>query len=333
MESAFPTRYVKIRTQEVYHLDLSDALFRTLAQIRGLAHPTRGRRTPRLTIGNLATLRGLGRATIFKHLAELRERGIIQTEPVGEHAFVIHLLRWKPGEAAQAEGETTPPGDRDDGTAGPAGGHHHVACFPPGWEPGTALPVHERGDAPPAEHEGLPQPGRNGCGTPGVNSAGDTRQQAESQSLKDETRSLKNETQSLKNETRACHVVVKDHDSKQEEDLKQQHDGAILENESAFEGVRQELAEVLVEHGMAPGDAARKARRLLEAYGVEVCARQRQAFERRCELARASQQGLRNPVGLLCASIRGDWSLPPVEGEHKTRRWYTDEEFEMFFEH
>jgi len=268
--------------------------------------------------------------SLCRHLRALRAPSAIRTKPVGEQPCAITLPPRKPGDArgaaAQAEGEATPPGDRDDGTAGPAGGHHHVACFPPGWEPGTALPVHERGDAPPAEHEGLPQPGRNGCGTPGVNSAGDTRQQAESQSLKDETRSLKNET-------RACHVVVKDHDSKQEEDLKQQHDGAILENESAFEGVRQELAEVLVEHGMAPGDAARKARRLLEAYGVEVCARQRQAFERRCELARASQQGLRNPVGLLCASIREDWSLPAAEAERKTARWYTDEEFEMFFEH
>ncbi len=84
---------------------------------------------------------------------------------------------------------------------------------------------------------------------------------------------------------------------------------------------------------MRPDDAQRKAGWLLDKFGVEICARQRQVFERRCELARASRQGLRNPVGLLCASIRGDWSLPVAENERKEERWYTDEEFEMFFEH
>jgi hypothetical protein len=89
---------------------------------------------------------------------------------------------------------------------------------------------------------------------------GTNGRQAESGSVKNESQILKNENLTLKNENRATHVVVKDHDSNQD-DLKQQHehDRAILKNESGFDGVLQELAEVLAEHGMRPGDAQAKA--------------------------------------------------------------------------
>jgi hypothetical protein len=33
------------------------------------------------------------------------------------------------------------------------------------------------------------------------------------------------------------------------------------------------------------------------------------------------------------ASIREDWPLPAEKDEKKTGRWYTEEEYEAFFEH
>jgi DNA-binding transcriptional ArsR family regulator len=393
MDSASPLRYVNLPAREVYDPDLPDALFRTLAQVRGLAYRFKGKRTPPLTVEDLAALRGLSRATIFKHLAELRERGIVRIEPVDEHAFIVRLLRRKQDKqrrkTVQAKGEATLRGARDDGTAATAE-KHHVAVFPLRWGSGATTPAFERGDAAQAKPGGPPQPGRDGHRANGANLAGaydgaerrraalhapspgppplppldgtGRGRQGENGSLKNETRSLKNETQSLKNETRSCHVVVHVHDSKQEKEKQQHdHDGALLKNAGGpqkgidspkngvdnpksgtgnpkngadrFGGELPALAEVLAGHGMRPGDAQRRARRLLEEHGAEVCARQRQAFERRCELARASPRGLGNPVGLLCASIRGDWSLPPAEVEPKAKRWYTDEEFELFFEH
>jgi DNA-binding transcriptional ArsR family regulator len=156
MDSALPPRYVNLPTQEVYHPDLSDALFRTLAQIRGLAYRFRGKRTPPLTLEELAALRGVGRTTIFRHLAALRALGIIRTEPAGEHAFVIRLLRRRRGDereqAAEAGGEATLAGARDDGTAATAG-PHHVATFPLRWGSGAASPAFERGDAVQVEHK------------------------------------------------------------------------------------------------------------------------------------------------------------------------------------
>ena len=352
MDSAFPPRYVKIRTREIYNPNLSDALFRTLAQIRGLVHQPRGRQTPPLTIEYLAALRGVSQAAMFRHLAALRERGDIRTKTTGRHTFVIYLLGAKQdnaqGRSAPIEGKATLDGARDDGTAG-AAETHLLACFPLCREPGATPPAHERGDAAPAKHTSLPQPGLNGHGADGAKLAdvydGAERRRASpgpprpaggtSASLKDENPIRKNENPTRKNENRSCHVVVKDHDSKQEEDLKQQHDHerAIRKNESDFDATLEDLAEVLVEYGMQPDEAQRQARGLLEECGADVCARQRQVFERRCELARASRRGLSNPVGLLCASIREDWSLPAAANERKTARWYTDEEFEAFFEH
>jgi Skp family chaperone for outer membrane proteins len=360
MDSALPPRYVNVPTREVYDSDLSDGVFRTLAQIRGLAYRFNGARTPPLTLDDLAAIRGVARSTVWKHTTELRERGIIQTEPAERNAFVIHLLPGRPHQADQVEGEATPTGDRDDGSAATAD-KHLAAEFPLRWGLGAALPVVERADAGQADYKGLPRSDRDRHSRPGMQAAGvhagaayqpanlyasgppdpprlkgrRRRIKAASRTLKNEMQHFADEIQHFKNEMRASHVVVvKDHDSKQEEDLKQQqHECALRDKESDFGGELQALAEVLVEHGMQADEAQRRARSLLEAYGADVCARQRQVFERRCELARASQRGLDNPVGLLRASIEGDWSLPPAQNERKTARWYTDEEFETFFEH
>jgi len=177
MDSAFPPRYVNLPAREVYHSDLSDALFRTLAQIRGLAYRFRGKRTPPLTVEDLAAMRGRSRAAIYKHLAELRARGIIRTEPVDddERAFVIYLLHRKRDKqrrkAAQAEGEATLSGARDDGSAGTAE-THHVATFPLRWGSGATTPAFERGDATQAKAGDLPRPGLNGHGAHGAKLAG-----------------------------------------------------------------------------------------------------------------------------------------------------------------
>jgi hypothetical protein len=382
MDSAVPPHYVTLPAHEVYQSDLPDALFRTLAHIRGLAYRFRGKRTPPLMVADLAALRGRSQAAIYAHLAELRERGIIRTEPVAgdRRTFVIYLVRRtrseKRRQAAQAEGEVTPAGARDDGSAGIAA-THHAATFPLRWGSGATPPAYERGDAIQATHKrDLPRPGLNGHGAngarlvpspgrpppngngtrrgrPGENGTPNGKNQTPD--FKSETPDFKNGIPDFKNaiprfkngipdfkneildfkkETRSCHVVVvKDHDSKKEEEQLQQHERAPVKNESDFDGTLQDLAGVLAEYGMRPGDAQRRARRLLEECGVDVCARQRQVFERRCELARASRRGLSNPVGLLCASIQGDWSLPAAKAERKTARWYTDEEFEAFFEH
>ena len=45
-------------------------------------------------------------------------------------------------------------------------------------------------------------------------------------------------------------------------------------------------------------------------------------FERRCALARAGRSGLRNPIGMLHASIQEDWPLPAEKDEKVTGRWY-----------
>jgi hypothetical protein len=166
-----PRVYIQSPAQEAYNPQIIDPHFRTPIQIRGLAYRTGGDHTPPLTLDELVALRGLSRATILKHLAALRAWGSIQTEPAGEHAFVIHLLPRKPGQAARAEREVTLPGDCDDGTAGTAE-KHHVATFPLRWGSGATTPAHERGDATQAKPEDLPQPGRNGHGANGAKLAG-----------------------------------------------------------------------------------------------------------------------------------------------------------------
>ena len=89
----------------------------------------------------------------------------------------------------------------------------------------------------------------------------------------------------------------------------------------------------MIAQGVESGAARRKARRLVAEYGAEVCARQGRVFARRCELARASRSGLRNPIGMLYLSIKEDWALPAEKDEKEAGRWYTEEEYEKFFEH
>ena len=264
-----PAHYVWSPAQEVYNPRLSDAHFRTLAQIRGLAYKTKGERTPPLSVEDLAVIRGTGRTAILRHLRALRAQGYIRIEPSGDGRFVIYPLRCGPGAALPA-------------------------LLADGQDRLTA-----------AERAALFGCAGHGCAD-------------------------------LENETHHDHVVVVDsHDAHHEHENQQlhHHDAARRKNETGADDLVADLAGVLTEHGMRPDDAREKALRLVAEHGADVCARQRQVFERRCELARASRRGLDNPIGLLCASIRGDWPLPAAKKEKQASQWYTDAEFEEFFKH
>jgi hypothetical protein len=166
---------------------------------------------------------------------------------------------------------------------------------------------------------------------------GTNGRQAESGSVKNESQILKNENLTLKNENRATHVVVKDHDSNQD-DLKQQHehDRAILKNESDFDTLQ-----ALAEHGMRPGDAQAKAGCWRST--AWTCAR---GSGKSLSGAASWRDGLRTCAAPQVQATRsgcctprkrpgsqGDWPLPAEKGEKKAGRWYTEEEYEEFFEH
>ena len=271
-----PRVYVPSPVQEAYNPQITDPHFRTLLQVRGLAHTTGGDHTPPLTLEELGALRGISRLMLCRHLQALRTEGYLRIEPSGENAFVIYPLHWKPGSGLPARPER--------GRGGLTAMERALLFGDAGHRPGSPW---ESASAAVFKHEGILE-----------------------------------------------HVVVESHDSHHESlELLHDHDGAFFKNEGEQAGLAQELAEAMIAQGVESGAAQRKARRLLAEFGAEVCARQRQVFERRCELARASRGGLRNPMGLLYASVRDDWPLPAEKDEKKTGRWYTEKEYEEFFEH
>jgi hypothetical protein len=275
-----PRVYVPSPVQEAYNPQITDPHYRTLVQVRGLAHLTGGDHTPPLTLEELGALRGISRLMLCRHLHALRTAGYLRIEPSGENAFVLYPLHWKPHTGlpprpARGRGRLTP---MEQALLFGAVGHRPGSL----WEsPNAAV---------------------------------------------------------FKHEEILDHVVEDSHDSHDETPklLHHDHDGAFFKNEDEPTELAQELANVLIAHRMEPDAAHKQARRLLAEFGAEVCARQVRVFERRCELARAGRRGLRNPIGMLRSSIQEDWPLPAEEDEKdekQSRRWYTDEEFEAFFEH
>lgn len=99
MTVSLPPRYVSAPVPETYDRNLSDAYFRTLIQIRGLAWRTKGEHTPPMSIEELMAIRGLERSQMFAHLRYLRQNGYIRTEPLTGGLFVVYPLRWEPGAA------------------------------------------------------------------------------------------------------------------------------------------------------------------------------------------------------------------------------------------
>lgn len=250
---SLPPRYVMEPAGEVYDRKLSDEQFRTLAQIRGLAYKTRGERTPVLTIEDLVQIRGVDRATIYRHLASLREQGYIKTERVGKYQFVIYPLRW----------------EEEAGAALPADGEEMFTD-----EEAAAL-----------------------FGIEGEMSRADA-------------------TDLEKSRNGAIHhdVVVHDHDSsllsekESQEHEHQQHD--FSRTDATDLGARRELILVLVHNGVRRVEAETMAEDLIQKGTAAVCKRQIAVFAKRCELARKSERGLENPVGMLRVSILQDWPLP-----------------------
>jgi hypothetical protein len=275
-----PRVYVPSPVQEAYNPQITDAHFRTLVQMRGLAHTTGGDHTPPLTLEELGALRGISRLMVCRHLHALRTEGYLRIEPSGENAFVIYPRRWKPHSGRPAR------------------------------------PARGRGRLTPMERALLFGDAGHRFGSLGESASAAV----------------------FKHEEILEDVVVDSQDSHHETvELLHDHDGAFFKNEDApnerAPELAQDLAGAMVGQGIEPDAAREKARRLLAEYGAEACARQGRVFARRCELARASRGGLRNPMGLLHASIQEDWPLPAERDEKQTRRWYTDEEFETYFEH
>jgi hypothetical protein len=97
-----PRVYVQSPVQEAYNPHLSNAHFRTLIQIRGLAYRTGGDHTPPLTLDDLVVLLGISRLSLCRHLRALRIEGYLRIEPSGECAFVVYPRHWKPNPAPPA---------------------------------------------------------------------------------------------------------------------------------------------------------------------------------------------------------------------------------------
>jgi hypothetical protein len=89
-----PPHYANIPAGLLFDQDLPDSIFRTLAQLHGLAWRSKGERTPPATVLELATLRGLKERRMYDHLRELKDAGLIRVENLGDGRIVIHPLRW-----------------------------------------------------------------------------------------------------------------------------------------------------------------------------------------------------------------------------------------------
>jgi hypothetical protein len=93
------------------------------------------------------------------------------------------------------------------------------------------------------------------------------------------------------------------------------------------------IAAIFSNDGDPPDVAREKAAGLIDKYGIERCRRQVSYFPRRCELARASEDGLRNPSGLFIRSVQSDWTAPTSTQKQGTAAWYTQQEFDDLIEH
>jgi hypothetical protein len=98
------------------------------------------------------------------------------------------------------------------------------------------------------------------------------------------------------------HVV--DSDSVESESKQQQHDSEVTAKNCSKTDLIEGIAGIFVADGDTAEVATPKAVNLIEKYGQEQCQRQLDVFARRCELAQASEEGLRNPSGLFIRSVQ-----------------------------
>lgn len=96
-----PPHYANIPAKLLFDPEMPDPIFRTLAQLHGLAWQSKGEQTPPATVLELATMRGLKERRMYDHLRELRDAGLIRVENLGDGRIVVHPLRWA-GDAGAA---------------------------------------------------------------------------------------------------------------------------------------------------------------------------------------------------------------------------------------
>ena len=255
MSLEVPPFFTNVPAHAMFDLSLPDELLRTLGQFHGLAYQNEGRWTPSATVADFAKLRGIKERQMFNHLKELKKRGLIRVENLGDGRIIIFPLRWQD--------------DRD-------------AALSP-----------ERSQVSPEELAVLQDgPTATDCSRTAI-------QRHEH-----------------------VHVVVHDSDSVKQ----QQHvSGAPTAMNCSDQALIEAMAGVFVNADDDGGTARAKAEWLLGAYGSELCARQLGYFERRCEDAKKSREGLKNPAGLLISSIKRNWG-PPSNGRPKRSTWISDEE-------
>lgn len=121
-----PPRFANLPAGILFDAALPNAMFRTLAQLHGLAWQTKGERTPPATVAEFARLRGLKERRMYDHLHKLKELGFIRMENLGHGQIIIFPLRWDLGAALPAD---------DDNSSRPADEN----ALPPRWEPDAAM--------------------------------------------------------------------------------------------------------------------------------------------------------------------------------------------------
>lgn len=187
-------------------------------------------------------------------------------------------------------------------------GRGRIVIYPLRWEPGAALPMDEQSSLTEVE----------------------IAQLTDEEGPPDEV-TAKNYSKGAKNCDK--HVVVdsslNDSDSKFES--KQQHGRHVTAKNCS--DLIQAMANIFIEDGAASDVAQSKAGDLIEKYGVERCQRQLSYFQRRCELARASKEGLRNPSGLFIRSVQRNWQPPTQTQKKSAKTWYSEEEFNKLIQH
>lgn len=200
-------------------------------------------------------------------------------------------------------------------------GHGRIVIYPLRWEPGAALSTDEPSTLTEADlallADEVEEPPEPEARSPGEVTANNCSNPAENCS-----------TANNCSKHVFKHVVDSDsHDS----DSKQQHDSYVTANNCSE--LVQGIAGIFMADGDSSAVAEPKAANLIEKYGVQRCQQQLQCFARRCELARASEEGLRNPSGLFIRSVQQDWPPPPAANQKSSRTWYTPDEFNRLIEH
>ncbi len=325
-----PPKYANMPAGDLFDRGLPDGVFRTLAQLHALAWQNRGEQTPPATVLELARLRGLKERQMYNHLRELKKRGRIRVEHLGDGRIIIYPLRWDLGAALPAD-------EQSSITESELAELIEEAALPLRWEEGAALPEAAGGQEIadwPAQDSPLNGVAKNCSNAPPPEAVTakfcSSEPPGEQVTAKNCSRLLQNGDFTAKNCSRTEHVVVDSNLNHEEQ--QHEHGGATAKNCSKPELRNPEslagaIAEVFIGDGAAPTAARRQAAELIERYGAARCRRQLEVFPLRCDLARASPRGLGNPSGLLIASIRQNWGTPSRSSQKTRQLWYTQEEF------